>query len=152
MMRRASNKIRKKFYYNRATKTLFKESKPGSGIFNDDKSNSITGCIIRKHIGSLYIDLSLFPAHLYKSYGKEWIPTDGSISWIHVCKGNSWRRYLCYVDIFCDDGDRVRYRIINNDGIISVKAKWAEIGNGEGYARFTKPLENYKLTTSVKLL
>lgn len=142
------NKPRKKIFYNRLLDCLFIETKPNSGIFrsninhqNEEYNRDFTldEMVSRRNI---FMDISLFPAHIYKSYGTTYLPFRGDIVWAFM---TGKRPFLAYVHDVMSDGYIIRK--ILTDGIVSRKSIYTDSST---YFKLSK--ENYKLVQQVKLI
>lgn len=147
---KATNKFRKKIFYNIIDKQLYVEIKIGSGVLKNEKGEKIKISDINNL--NIYIDLSLFPAHMLRSYGRYVIENDIFINKIYWLFKKDKYPVLIYVDglyVVRDTYVQISFRKINNKGIIINKQNILTIPN-DGYLRECN--ENYKIETKIKLI
>ena len=147
---KGTTKPRKRLFFNTNTKTLFVETKVASAIFRNDEGIEIPyEPNISKH-PHLFIDLSLFPGHIFKNYG---VQDDnlyiGKIVWVSALGVKNKDRKLFLAKINSYSPDKVIVHKISTKGIIDEKRIWL-------FHRETtvilKPQENYKVISRIKLI
>jgi hypothetical protein len=156
-MRKATNKLRKRIYYNKSLKCLFVETKPGSNLFkpqpelkgeNEKYNEEIRLGTIDSSMSLLWVDVSHAPAHLFKSYGKPTSPGTGAVLWRpYVTEADPESKKMKLVYITTGWGPTgTRFRAVLASGKLARKEESAED------SLFFQPLENYKVETTIKLL
>jgi hypothetical protein len=143
----------KEIYYNRTTKTTFTLDKR-SNLFKDKEGNEVPRETVLKHLAkpgrtdALYMDLTLYPAHLSKSYGETTIPEEGKILWFHTNKEKTFS-FLAYVRRIDREGiATVFYSKVLTNGKISNKV----LNNKHFLFDYTLPKEHYHVDISVRRL
>ncbi len=162
---KATTKERKRLYYNKLTNKLYIETKAKSCYFKDEDNVLITLNIIKKNLDSIYIDLSLFPAHIFKNYGELCNPFQNELVWVHN-KNKNKKPFLAYAEdtievpnyyTTAEDGGGIKNttfclllnKILSN-GKLSKKHILIDISDQN--ICYTKPKENYKIVTTIKLI
>lgn len=149
---KGTNKLRKRLFYNLVTETLFIETKINSGQFIDEKNVTIDINTINEW--NRYIDLSLFPAHIFKSYGKIVFQLkENDIVWVHD-RTNKRKPFLAIITkverniLQPMSPDTYQFKKIELDGTVSNKTIFSYYDK----YHFAKSLENYKIETKIKLI
>lgn len=145
-MTKATTKPRRKIFFNKRTNTTFYQIKwKGKFIdeYMDETTLQVKGELIRKNIGQIYIDLSLFPAHTFKNFGEQKTPPQDRVVMWH--KHKNGKMYLVYITNRMTIS--ASFRKVNPDGTLAKKVETSfEIGD------FYMPNENYKIDVKIRLL
>lgn len=145
---KATTKPRRKIFFNKVDKLLYTEIKIGSDYFVNEKGEKIDLKTIESNL-NIYIDLSLFPAHINRSYGP--IADElfsNKMYWLF--RKERYPILILINTIFYGfKNATITYRKIDNYGNIGNKQYLLTIPH-EGYLRECK--ENYKIETKIKLI
>jgi hypothetical protein len=138
-MRKATTKKRKRLFYNKLTNTIFREV---NEFWVSDGKELISLKQVEANLKEIYQDISLFPAHVNKNYGKVTTPVTNQICWL---KQNN-KFYLVY--IVKRQTLHVFYKKVLPDGKLSKKVFDSDFTD----VTFFETKENYKVDIKIRLL
>lgn len=154
-MRLGTNKKhRKQIFYNKLLNSLFVETKAGSGIYVDENKEQVNETTILANKGSIYIDLSLFPAHTTKNYGSpiKWEDFQkggtNKLAWLFNHNGKEIKPKLIYLEA-ANGLKQMWYKEILINGVLSKVTKTGKFN--EDFFLF-RVKEKYKIETKISLI
>lgn len=168
-MAKLTTKPRKKLFYNKLEDILYVETQPGSKTYKERREkysnfvkpkelSIIDEATILANLGRVYLDLSLFPAHIYKSYGHANALGENKLVWFfkqHYVEDNTIiKPKLIYItDIVADfiGMYTITYRTIDLNGVMSNKFNYMSIHAIYLDNTFKEVNENYQITTKITL-
>ncbi len=152
-----TTKPRKKLFYNKLTEALFIETEIGSNQFRNEDKEEINIDVIT-HSSHIYIDLSLFPAHIYKNYGCCNALDENKLVWYFesVTKNETViKPKLIFVTAIVSDfrgNYTITYRQVDPSGVLETKNRVTSVYAEFLNSTFREVRENYQIKTTIKLL
>lgn len=154
---KTTTKPRKRLFYNVRDNGLYVETGVGSNKFKDEKGNIIDYSEIKANNNQRYMDLSLFPAHIYKNYGHFNALGENKLVWYFPLYSTEYtfkKPKLIYITEVVSDflgNYTVTYNEVKLNGDLDHKIKFVKVCFDSIHC-FREVRENYQVKTTIKLL